>query len=163
MCAHEHGMNMPVKLPERDPDCVSTGNEYKVHSRSYVRIVLAHRLTQPPPDTVSGYSIAKTLRGNETAPAEREVVRLDYESNSLRRPSRWLRPCRRRRPRLALGQDKRKITLFLNLLRLVRSSCGAISTALRFSASRLRASIKGHAANACVTRKGKRRSSRLRQ
>ena len=76
----------------------------------------AHGFAQAPPDTVSRYRIAEALRCNKTTAAAWEVVRPDNESYGVRRP------------RFALAQDGSKVTLFLDLLRLVQSSRRACKT-----------------------------------
>ena len=101
----ERRLHVAVQLPKGGPDRTPTGNEHQVHTRLYVWIVLTHRLTQPPADTVAGYSIAKPFRRNETTPAEREVVWFSDYSNGVRRPC------------FAVCQDGSEITLFLDLLR----------------------------------------------
>ncbi len=109
-------MHVSVKLPEWGVRCSSSSNEDEVHARLEMRIMQAHGFAQAPSDTVSRYSIADALRSNKSAAAAREVVRPDNQSDGVRRP------------RFALGQDGSKVTLFLDLLRLVQSSRRACKT-----------------------------------
>lgn len=124
MGASERLVHMAVQLPKGGPDRTPTGNEHQIHTRLYVWIVQPHGLTQQPADTIAGYSLANTFRRDKTTAAEREVVRSGYKSERLRRP------------RCAVCQDGSKITLFLDLLRLVQSSWRVHTRVLCFSNSR---------------------------
>ena len=73
----EHRAYVSIEFPEGGLGGAPPSNEDEIHSRSDVWIMRAHRLTQAPPDAVSGYSIANTLRRNETTSAEREMVWFD--------------------------------------------------------------------------------------
>ena len=151
MGASEHLVHVAVQLPKGNSVRTPAGNEHQVHTRLHVWIVQTHGLTQPPANTIAGYSLADAFRRDKTTAAERKVVRSGYKSERLRRP------------RGAVCQDGSKVTLFLDLLRLVQSSWRVRTRVLRFSNSRSSVSPQGRATRTRSERKGLRRSSRLRR
>ena len=110
--APERHVDVSIEFPEGGAGGSRSRNEDEIHSRRDVTKVGAHRLAQAPPDTVSRHGVADALGRNEPAPAVRECVGFYDEPNGVRRP------------RSALRQYGGKVPLFLDLLRLVQSSCG---------------------------------------